>query len=443
MKSELTKETIEEIASEAYLYLLPQVMMEITRRLITSIPKSSRGVGGAMGTLIRKRDLNEGNSKAVARMNFDFLQVMAWVDVSKEPYVIEVPKMGDRFFTFPFYDMWTECFAAPGTRTSGTGPYTFALCNPEWQGELPKDVDRINVPTSITWGIGRILVFGEDDFAEVHEIQDQFKMTRLSTWPEYVEEEFASPGEVDKTIPPIQVLRDMSARDFFLLASDLVANNKPHTTDYGIVKRLRKIGFHIGEKFDVNAQPEEIRNACLLAPTNAMYQIHEILKMTSVELNGWTFNYNIGVWGNSYVRRAAIAIYGIAANPPEESIYPNCFVDQDGEPLYGSKNYTITFTKNNLPPVSAFWSLTAYDREGFTVPNELERYSIGSRNSLTFSSDGSLTLYIQCESPGKEHENNWLPISKEGKFNLSLRLYLPKSEALLGEWAPPQVRVVE
>ncbi|MEI6855548.1 MAG: DUF1214 domain-containing protein, partial [Acidimicrobiaceae bacterium] len=143
------------------------------------------------------------------------------------------------------------------------------------------------------------------------------------------------------------------------------------------------------------------------------------------------------------VRRAAIAIYGIAANPPEESIYPNCFVDQDGEPLYGSKNYTITFTKNNLPPVSAFWSLTAYDREGFTVPNELERYSIGSRNSLTFSSDGSLTLYIQCESPGKEHENNWLPISKEGKFNLSLRLYLPKSEALLGEWAPPQVRVVE
>jgi hypothetical protein len=165
--------------------------------------------------------------------------------------------------------------------------------------------------------------------------------------------------------------------------------------------------------------------------------------MTSVVLNGWTFNYNIGVWGNSYVRRAAIAIYGIAANPPEESIYPSCFVDQDGEPLYGSKNYTITFTKNNLPPVDAFWSLTAYDREGFTVPNELERYSIGSRNPLVTSSDGSVTIYVQSKNPGRSLESNLLPVSDEGKFNLSLRLYLPKTEALLGGWSPPVVKHIK
>ena len=155
--------------------------------------------------------------------------------------------------------------------------------------------------------------------------------------------------------------------------------------------------------------------------------------------NGWSLNTDtMGVYGNYYLKRAIVTQFGLGANLPEDAIYPLNLGDETGKPLDGANKYTITFEQGATPPVNAFWSITLYDAEGFQVGNSLNRFAVSSWMPFKYNADGSLDLYFQNESPGKDKETNWLPAPK-GPFNLTMRLYGPKSEALTGRWTPPQV----
>ena len=150
----------------------------------------------------------------------------------------------------------------------------------------------------------------------------------------------------------------------------------------------------------------------------------------------------MGVYGDYYLKRAIVALVGLGANVPEDAIYPLNLGDADGKPLIGTNKYVLHFAKNEIPPVSAFWSVTLYDKDGFPTANALNRNAIGDRDALTFNADGSLDLYFQDESPGKDKEPNWLP-APTGDFNLTMRMYAPKLEVLDGRWAPPPVKKVQ
>ena len=150
----------------------------------------------------------------------------------------------------------------------------------------------------------------------------------------------------------------------------------------------------------------------------------------------------MGVYGNYYLKRAIIAQLGLGANLPEDAIYPLNLADETGKPLDGESKYTIHFEKDGTPPVNAFWSLTLYDSDGFQVANSLNRFAVSSWMPFKYNSDGSLDLYFQNESPGKDREANWLPAPKAA-FNLTMRLYGPKSEVLTGKWSPPPVTKVQ
>ena len=155
--------------------------------------------------------------------------------------------------------------------------------------------------------------------------------------------------------------------------------------------------------------------------------------------NGWSMNTDtVGVYGNYYLKRAILAQQGLGANVVEDAIYPLNLGDESGKPLDGANKYTIAFEKGAAPPVNAFWSITLYDPEGFQVGNVLNRFAVSSWMPFKYNADGSLDLYFQNESPGKDKEANWLPAPKGG-FNLTMRLYAPKSEALTGRWNPPPV----
>ena len=155
--------------------------------------------------------------------------------------------------------------------------------------------------------------------------------------------------------------------------------------------------------------------------------------------NGWSMNTDtMGVYGNYYLKRAIVSQLGLGANLPEDAIYPLNLGDETGRPLDGANKYTIHFDKGETPPVSAFWSITLYDPEGFQVPNSLNRFAVSSWMPFKYNADGSLDLYFQSESPGQDKEANWLPAPK-GPFNLTMRLYAPKSEALTGRWNPPPI----
>jgi hypothetical protein len=150
----------------------------------------------------------------------------------------------------------------------------------------------------------------------------------------------------------------------------------------------------------------------------------------------------MGVYGTYYLKRAIVAQIGLGANLPEDAIYPVSIGDENGKALDGANKYIIRFAKDTMPPVDAFWSITLYDNEGFQVANPVNRFAVSSWMRFKRDADGSLTLYIQNENPGSDLETNWLPAPKS-PFNLTMRLYAPKSEALTGVWNPPSIMRVD
>merc|ERR1719150_175578 len=156
-------------------------------------------------------------------------------------------------------------------------------------------------------------------------------------------------------------------------------------------------------------------------------------------VNKWLVNLDMmGVYGNSYLRRAVIAKSGLGAIPPEECIYLNTTDDiNETEPFVGGKDWVIHFDKDKIPPVDAFWSITIYDQRGFPIPNQADRYCLGSKDDLKYNEDGSLDIFIQHKSPGVAWNSNWLPIPEVGRVNAAMRLYAPKPKILTGEWSPP------
>jgi hypothetical protein len=160
-------------------------------------------------------------------------------------------------------------------------------------------------------------------------------------------------------------------------------------------------------------------------------------------VNGWQMNTDtMGVYGDYYLKRAIVAMVGLGANQPEDAVYPLNFSDESGNPVSGENRYVLHFSKEEIPPADAFWSLTMYDAEGFQVANPIGRFAIGDRDALQFNPDGSLDLYVQSESPGSGKESNWLPAPSSGTLSLTMRLYAPQPQALDGRWNPPPIKRV-
>ena len=221
---------------------------------------------------------------------------------------------------------------------------------------------------------------------------------------------------------------------YFAYAAELLKLHPPHITDEPILAKMKKIGIEVGKSFDISKLDPAVQKALEAAPRAGQKLMAWKLPTLARVANGWSMNTDtVGVYGNYYLKRAILAQQGLGANVVEDAIYPLNLADEAGRPLDGANKYTITFEKGATPPVNAFWSITLYDQEGFQVGNALNRFAVSSWMPFKYNADGSLDLYFQTESPGKGLEANWLPAPK-GPFNLTMRLYAPKSEALAGKW---------
>jgi hypothetical protein len=379
----------------------------------------------------------------VVRPNADTLYSLVWFDVTREPLIIDVPDSGGRYYLLPLLDLWTDVFASPGTRTTGNGPQTFAIVGPRWQGSLPAGIEPIRSPTGIGWLLGRTQTNGPEDYAAVHRFQARLRAVPLSGWGR----DYAPPrGTVDPTLskdPPVEQVAHMDARAFFGRFAELLKDNPPHANDYPILARLRRVGLEPGRSFDLAQAPPVIQKALQQAAVSARGQIVRELMRAGVLVNGWRMiTAPIGTYGTDYRRRAGVAWFALGANVPEDAIYPTSLTDADGKPLDSSRRYQIRFPREQLPPVRAFWSLSLYNSRQYFADNPIHRYAIGDRDPLQRNADGSLTLYIQRDSPGSQHEANWLPAPASGSFSMTLRLYWPRPEALDGSWKPPPVQRV-
>jgi hypothetical protein len=380
----------------------------------------------------------------VVRPNFDTLYSAAWLDLTGEPIIVSVPDTDGRFYLLPMLDMWTDVFAVPGKRTTGTGAGHFALVPPGWTGDLPDGVQRIDAPTPYIWIIGRTQTNGPADYDAVHKVQAGYTLTPLSQWGK-APQPAAAPAidpSVDMTTPPLEQVNTMSGADFFRYAAELMTVNPPHITDQPIVARMKRLGITAGEAFDPTKANSVVQTALAQAPAQGLQAMNAKLPTIARVANNWSLNTDtMGVYGTYYLKRAIVAMAGLGANLPEDAIYPLSLGDADGQPLTGANAYTLHFSAGATPPVDAFWSVTLYDNDGFQVANALDRFAIGDRSGLTTNADGSLDLFVQHDTPGAEKEANWLP-APDGPFTLTMRLYAPKQTALTGEWTPPPITKV-
>jgi hypothetical protein len=232
-----------------------------------------------------------------------------------------------------------------------------------------------------------------------------------------------------KTPPKLQVDR-MPAGQFFAYAAELLKLHPPHLTDQPIIAQIKKIGIEPGKSFDISKVDLAIQRGLDGAPHDAQKLMAWKLPTIARVANGWSMNTDtMGVYGNYYFKRAIVAQLGLGANLPEDAIYPINLFDSGRQPLDGAHKYTIHFDKGAIPPADAFWSITLYDKDGFQVANTMNRFAVSSWMPFKYNGDGSIDLYFQNESPGRDLEANWLP-SPTGPFNLTMRLYAPKMEAL-------------
>jgi hypothetical protein len=431
-----------QLGVEAYLYLYPLVTMEISRRQMTNMAAGQTPGRAPMGQFAHVPAFPAADFRIVVRPNFDTLYSSVWLDLSGGPVIVSTPDTAGRYFVFPVYDMWTDAFAAPGWRTTGTGEQHHALVPPGWSGSLPGGVAAITAPTPTVWIIGRTQTNGPADYEAVHQIQAGVAATPLARWgqPSAPPPPFEANPAVDMTTTPLDQVEAMSATAFFTLAAELMKVHPPHLTDFSVLNRIARIGLPPGASFDPVRLDAPTRSALDDAPKAAQELMTQSMPRLARVTNGWGMNTDtMGVYGNFYLKRAIVARAGLGANPPEDAIYPLLVADADGAPLNGDHDYLCHFPAGQLPPADAFWSITMYDAHGFQAANSINRFAIGDRDPLAYNGDGSLDIYIQHASPGPDRESNWLP-APPGPLGITMRIYAPRPEALDGRWNPPPVR---
>lgn len=445
-KPGLSPEETYTLARDAYIYAYPIVSMDITMRQATNVPDATTvNLRAPINQLAHARAYPKADEKDVVRYNFDTLYSMAWLDLSSEPIILSVPDTQGRYYLLPMLDMWTDVFAVVGSRTTGTKAGTYALVPPGWSGILPEGVVKIVAPTPVVWILGRTKTDGPADYANVHKVQDGYKLTPLSHWGKAHTPPTKQPTDpsIDDKTPPLIQVNKLDGVAMLSRLAELTAKHPPHTNDYPILFRLRALGIEPGKPFDASKlSPETIAIIDKAAKETLADMAAQMTKMGD-KVNGWNIGRDtMGTYGTWYLRRAVIALGGLGANLVEDAIYPTAFVDGNGEPLSGAGKYVLHFEKGKTPPANAFWSITMYDKDGFQIINPIDRYAIGSHDKLKFNADGSLDLYVQADSPGKDKEPNWLPAPR-GAFQPTMRLYSPRPEVLDGTWEPPPLVKVE
>jgi hypothetical protein len=414
------------------------VIMDVTR-------EHARHTVGPENQLRRVRQFPDAQFKGVVRPNVDTLYTSAFINVDQGPWVFDMAANSQRYEVMPFMDAWTNVFAAPGTRTTGTAGGRFVLAGPNWQGSVPEGMTLLRSPTQMVWLIGRTQTNGLTDYSLVHRLQDGLTLRRLT---DAATDNHAKPhttavsdaGAVKTTAatPPLQQMQAMGVTDFFSRLAALMVHNPPAAADAPMLIKLSRIGVAPGQAPQWGLLD---RSSVALGRWLADFTVARELKKPRDLVRGWsTPPAVLGQYGTHYNIRAVVAMVGLGANWPADAIYPHARVDHQGQALNGSHRYRLHFSKAQLPPVQAFWSLTAYGSDDFLIDNPVNRYALGDRDPLVFNADGSLDLWVQAEAPAGEPQRNWLPVKAGAHFLLNARLYWPHPAALSGAWGMPEVQ---
>jgi hypothetical protein len=439
----MTAEYTRHLASMIYLWGWPMVNVHNRVAQFRDVPAACYLNGIApvapVNHLCMLTDYIKPEQRAVACPNQDVVYGIAGVDLRTEPVVIQVPDFGDRFWVYQVCDERTDSFASLG-KLYDTKPGCYLLAHRDWDGDWPEGISDIFIcPTDL--GVVMPRIFQLDDSADRRAIQSALNGIMLYPLSHFT----GQPKKTDWSKTP-SIATSHSGQQHEM------AWVKPEAFFEQLQIILKEVPPLPGEEViyaqvhalleNLQASPELKALAIQYAATAETELIAPLFDFINVGYpvrHNWTTQRNGAAFGTDYLTRAACAKSNIFVNQPQETRYFYLDLDADGERLDGINNYMISFAKEALPPVKGFWSLTAYNEEHFFAPNDIGRYSVGTKNKhLIIAEDGSLTIYVQSNPTAADQQSNWLPVPA-GPFSLYLRCYWPEEAVLNDNWTPPAV----
>jgi len=384
--------------------------------------------------------------KAVVTPNSDTPYSFVAMDLRAEPYVICNPEIEkSRYFSVQLIDLYTFNYGYMGSRTTGNGAACNMVAGPDWTGEKPAGIAQVfHSETQFSFAIIRTQLFNPADIENVKKIQTGYRGETLSQF-------------MKKPVPPAapeinwpKIDKELAKADPFAYLNFVLQfcpTTGPAAVEVPLRAQFEKIGVEAGKPFPDGKLTLERKAELLLAMKRGIDKIKRQVGALGRDVNGWRVaTHGFGDrqdYAGDWTLRAAAAMAGIYGNSPAEAMYPLLSTDSAGKkPDCRRKRYTLTFPAGQLPPVNAFWSVTMYDgKTQLLIENPINRYLINSPMlpDLKKNADGSITIYMQKESPGADKESNWLPAPADPIY-VAMRLYWPKEAALKGSWKPPAVQ---
>ena len=432
----LTPDSAKDIAKEAYLYAYPMVDNYLTIYQF-AVDRGGDQYKGPFNQITNVARVFTPRDTTIVTANSDTPYSFLMMDLRREPIVVTLPRIQkDRYYSLHLVDLYTHNVDFIGTRKDGNDGGSFLIAGPDWAGETPAGIKRVvRIPTQLMFSQFRTQLYDGKDLENVKKIQAGYVAKPLSSFLKTTPP--PAPPEIE--FPPISL--ETKQENFWSLTNFLLQFAPALEGEGALRERMARIGVKPGGPWPPQGLSPAIVAAIDEAKTEAKRELdQDITKVTS----------SAGLFGTpqemagKYRERALGALGGIYGLSMEEAYYASYTNDPSGQPYdTGKNNYTLTFKADAMPPVDAFWSATMYDgKSRLMIDNPLDRYLINSPmlSSLKRGADGSLTLYVQHRSPGKDLESNWLP-APNGPMGMVMRLYLPKPEVIDGRWKAPALEV--
>ncbi len=431
------------VARDAWFWAWPMVNIYNRRLANTKAPEQGL-VGGVLpmspfNRVTMLSDYIKPEQRAIACPNQDVVYGAGYMALDVSPVVIQVPDFGERFWVYQFSDLRTDSIAGLGAMY-GTKPGFYLVVGPNWQGEVPKGIAQVIRARSDAAFIGP-RVFQDDTPQDRQAVQEVIQGINVYPLAEYD----GTMKRRDWRKLPIFPKRADGTGETRWVRPEVFFDQLPLVLDLapplaGEEARYAQVLAVIAAAQKDPALKQAMIDEAEKADRELVDPLLQFRNWGIALPHHWTTITNGARFGTDYFTRTAVAKSNILVNAPNETRYFYQDLDAAGMRLNGANTYTVTFAKGQVPPVKGFWSLTAYDASHFFVPNPLNRYSLGTKNKdLKINADGSLTFYVQAESPGVDKESNWLPVPKAADFSLFLRAYWPEEAITQGRWTPPAV----
>ena len=441
---------IKEIAEEAYIYGFPMIAAYKAMYQF-NVDQSSPQYKGPFNRVLSTAQVFTPKDTAIVTPNSDTPYSMVQADLRAEPLVLSVPAVEkDRYYSVQLTDMYASNYGYIGSRATGNEAGHYLVAGPDWKGEIPPGIDKaFHCETQFGLIIYRTQLFNADDVDNVKRIQAGYEAQTLSAF-------LHEPSPPAPPVPNFPKFTENAFKTDFPVILDFLLEFCPEVPEEQELRaRFARIGVGPGKTFDYNDLSLEHKVEAAVGAKQAYAAIERRRDEIGKAIGGWRVGSAFGdraFYHGDYLLRAAAALAGIYGNDAVEAVYPMARTDGDGQLLDGSRHkYTLTFAAGELPPVNAFWSVTMYDgKTQLLIDNPIDRYLINSPMlpELKTGADGSLTIYIQRDSPGTEFQSNWLP-APDGPIYLVMRLYWPKETppSILppgsGTWNPPPLKAAD